>query len=62
MVLQEKTLDFSKNQLDLRLLKTLNLTLIHEPVPPLWYERSYKQFYQYYTGYGSIFEGLGFCE
>ncbi|MDR0372558.1 MAG: hypothetical protein LBI79_03215 [Nitrososphaerota archaeon] len=47
-----------KNQLDLRLLKTLELTIPQEQVqmPP-----EHEQFYQYYSGYSAIFEDiLGF--
>ena len=53
--------DLSKDQLELRLLKALNLTLTQESVPPFGYEQNYQQFYQYYTGYSSISDGLGFC-
>jgi hypothetical protein len=48
----------SKNQLELRLLKTLDLTIPQEQVqmPP-----EHEQFYQYYTGYSAILEdNLGF--
>jgi hypothetical protein len=54
-----------KDQLDLRLLKTLNLTttLSEEQIKPAGYEQNYQQFYQYYEGYSSISESesLGFC-
>jgi hypothetical protein len=54
--------DPSKDQLDLKLLKALNLTLTQEPSKPLGYEQNYQQFYQYYEGYSSISDGfLGFC-
>ena len=45
----------SKEQLNLRLLKTLELTLPQEQVqmPP-----EHEQFYQYYTGYSAVFEDL----
>jgi hypothetical protein len=43
------------------LLKALNLTLTQEAIPPFGYEQNYQQFYQYYTGYSSISDGLGFC-
>ena len=44
-----------KNQLDLRLLKTLELTLPQEQVqlPP-----EHEQFYQYYSGYSAMFEDI----
>jgi len=48
----------SKNQLELRTLKTLELTLPQEQVqmPP-----EHEQFYQYYSGYSEVFEDiLGF--
>jgi hypothetical protein len=54
----------SKNQLDLKVLKTLNLTLPQEQVqtPANYDEQNAQQFYQYYTGYSSVFgEVLGFC-
>ena len=57
--------DLSGDQLELRLLKTLNLTIPQAPqTQPLDYEQNYQQFYQYYEGYSSISqenEGLGFC-
>jgi hypothetical protein len=53
--------DLSKDQLELRLLKALNLTVTQEAIMPFGYEQNYQQFYQYYTGYSSISEGLGFC-
>jgi len=53
--------ELSKDQLELRLLKTLNLTLTQESIPPSGYEQNYQQFYQYYTGSSSISDGLGFC-
>jgi len=52
------------DQLNLRLLKTLNLTTTHQPIQaPPDYTQNYP-FYQYYTGSSSIFEEestLGFC-
>ncbi|MCL1976507.1 MAG: hypothetical protein FWG55_00105, partial [Candidatus Bathyarchaeota archaeon] len=57
--------DLPRDQIDLRLLKTLNLTttLSEEQIKPSGYEQNYQQFYQYYEGYSSISESesLGFC-
>jgi len=57
--------NISRDQLDLRLLKTFNLTttLSEEQIQPSGYEQNYQQFYQYYEGYSSISEteSLGFC-
>jgi len=53
-----------KNQLELKLLKTLNLTSPQEQIhTPAGYDmQNAQQFYQYYTGYSSVFgEVLGFC-
>ncbi|MCL2643555.1 MAG: hypothetical protein FWD52_08640 [Candidatus Bathyarchaeota archaeon] len=50
--------NLQKNQLDLKLLKTLQLTLPQEQVqlPP-----EHEQFYQYYQGYSTVYEDiLGF--
>ncbi|MCL1976652.1 MAG: hypothetical protein FWG55_00855 [Candidatus Bathyarchaeota archaeon] len=56
--------NLSRDQLELRLLKTLNLTttLTEEQIKPSGYEKNYQQFYQYYEGYSSISEAesLGF--
>jgi hypothetical protein len=54
----ENTNNLQKNQLNLKLLKTIELTLPQEQVqmPP-----EHEQFYQYYSGYSAIFEDiLGF--
>jgi hypothetical protein len=54
----ENTNNLQKNQLNLKLLKTVELTLPQEQVqmPP-----EHEQFYQYYTGYSAIFADiLGF--
>jgi len=61
---QEKTANhLSKDQLNLKLLKTLNLTQPQQQIqPPPNYDAQTAQFYQYYEGYSSIFgEALGFC-
>ncbi|MDR2708131.1 MAG: hypothetical protein LBB87_05250, partial [Nitrososphaerota archaeon] len=48
-----------KNQLDLKLLKTLQLALPQEQVQM---SPEHEQFYQYYQGYSTVFEDiLGFC-
>ena len=63
---QENNLNaLSKNQFDLKVLKTWNLTMPQEQVQaPSGYDdgQNVAQFYQYYTGYSSVFdEGvLGF--
>ena len=51
--------NLQKNQLNLKLLKTVELTIPQEQVqlPP-----EHEQYYQYYTGYSTILEDiLGFC-
>jgi hypothetical protein len=48
-----------KSQLDLKLIKTLQLTLPQEQVQM---STEHEQFYQYYQGYSAVFEDiLGFC-
>jgi hypothetical protein len=48
-----------KSQLDLKLIKTLQLTLPQEQVQM---SPEHEQFYQYYQGYSAVFEDiLGFC-
>jgi len=51
-----------KNQLNLKLLKTLNLTQPQTTQPPLHYDLQTAQYPQYYPDYSSAFnEALGFC-
>ena len=62
--LPEKNISqLSKDQLNLKLQKTLNLTQPHQQVPPPQnYDVQTAQFYQYYEGYSSVFsDALGFC-
>ena len=61
---QQKNLEqLPKDQLNLKLQKTLNLTQPQQQIQtPPNYDKQTAQFYQYYEGYSSIFsEALGFC-
>ena len=55
--------ELAKHQFDLKVLKTLNLTMPQEQIQaPIDYEHNAQQFYQYYTGYSSVYaDVLGFC-